>query len=72
MQTMKRQCPNSGVQVKSNMTEISNNVNKTAGGYLEKSRVYKNFHYSVLTQNQVSYLHKRTLEMFKETVKLFD
>lgn len=34
-------------------------------GYLQKSRAYKGFHYSVLRQDQIQYLHDRTLEMMK-------
>lgn len=34
-------------------------------GYLQKSRAYKGYHYSVLAQDQIQYLHDRTLEMMK-------
>lgn len=40
--------------------------------YLEKSKVYKGFHYSVLKPEMMEYLHKRTLEMFKEVVHILD
>lgn len=40
--------------------------------YLEKSKVYKGYHYSVLDSRALDYLHQRTLEMFKEVKKIFD
>lgn len=39
--------------------------------YLEKSKSYKSYHYSILTKDMLDYLHRRTLEMFKEVVKIF-
>lgn len=41
-------------------------------GYLEKSKVYKGYHYSVLDNSMIEYLHNKTLEMFKEVVKVLD
>lgn len=41
-------------------------------GYLEKSKVYKGYHYSVLDNSMIDYLHNKTLEMFKEVVKVLD
>ena len=40
--------------------------------YLEKSKKYKGFHYSVLKPEALDYLHKRTLEMFKQVKSIFD
>lgn len=40
--------------------------------YLESSRVYKGFHYSILKPYMLEYLHKRTAEMFKQVVKIFN
>lgn len=40
--------------------------------YLEKSRTYKGYHYSVLDTKALEYLHKRTLKMFKEVKRIFD
>lgn len=41
-------------------------------GYLEKSKVYKGYHYSVLDNSMIEYLHSKTLAMFKEVVKVLD
>lgn len=41
-------------------------------GYLEKSKVYKGYHYSVLDDSMIDYLHSKTLEMFKEVIKVLD
>lgn len=41
-------------------------------GYLEKSKVYKGYHYSVLDNSMIDYLHNKTLEMFKEVVNVLD
>ena len=41
-------------------------------GYLEKSKVYKGYHYSVLDNSMIDYLHNKTLEMFKEVIKVLD
>lgn len=41
-------------------------------GYLEKSKKYKGFHYSVLDDESIKYLHSRTLEMFKQVRRIFD
>ena len=40
--------------------------------YLETSKKYKGFHYSVLSQEQLDYLHKRTLEIFLKVKEVFD
>ena len=40
--------------------------------YLTKSRKYKGFHYSVLEERMVTYLHNRTLKMLKAVIDLFD
>lgn len=49
-----------------------NNIDSQNYSYLDKSRLYKNYHYSVLDSKEIEYLHKRTVEMFKEVVKLFN
>lgn len=33
--------------------------------YLERSKVYKGYHYSILKPEMLEYLHSRTLEMMK-------
>lgn len=40
--------------------------------YLETSKKYKGFHYSVLSNEQFEYLHKRTLEIFIQIKEIFD
>lgn len=40
--------------------------------YLEKSKVYKNYHYSAIAEEQLEYLHRRTLEMFDQVKVIFD
>lgn len=40
--------------------------------YLEKSKSYKGYHYSVLDSGSLDYLHSRTLEMFKQVKRIFD
>ena len=40
--------------------------------YLEKSRAYKGYHYSVLDSSALDYLHQRTLEMFKQVKCIFE
>lgn len=40
--------------------------------YLEKSKSYKGYHYSVLDHDSLDYLHSRTLEMFKQVKRIFD
>lgn len=40
--------------------------------YLEKSRSYKGYHYTVLNPKELEYLHSRTLEMFKQVKNIFD
>lgn len=41
-------------------------------GYLEKSKAYKGFHYSVLDDSVLDYLHNTALEMLKEIVKVME
>ena len=41
-------------------------------GYLQKSRAYKGFHYSVLKPDMLDYLHRRTLEMMKDILMVFE
>ena len=41
-------------------------------GYLQKSRAYKGFHYSVLKPEMLDYLHRRTLEMMKDILSVFE
>ena len=40
--------------------------------YLQKSKQYKGFHYSVLPKESFDYLHKRTFEIFREIKAIFD
>lgn len=40
--------------------------------YLEKSRVYKGYHYSVLEPEMIQYLHNKTLEMMKIIIPIFE
>ncbi len=40
--------------------------------YLQKSKTYKGYHYSVLDPKALEYLHSRTLEMFKQIKDIFD
>lgn len=40
--------------------------------YLENSKQYKGFHYSVLLQESFDYLHKGTLEIFRQIKVIFD
>lgn len=40
--------------------------------YLQTSKQYKGFHYSVLPQKSFDYLHNRTLEIFKQVKAVFD
>ena len=40
--------------------------------YLQKSRAYKGYHYSILDPDALDYLHFRTLEMFKQVKNIFD
>jgi len=40
--------------------------------YLQKSKKYKGYHYSVLDANALDYLHRHTLEMFKQVKSIFD
>ena len=40
--------------------------------YLEKSKAYKGYHYSVLDSKELEYLHNRTLEMFKQVKSIFE
>lgn len=41
-------------------------------GYLEKSKAYKGYHYSVLNDSMISYLHKKTLEMMKIVIEVLN
>lgn len=41
-------------------------------GYLEKSKSYKGYHYSVLKPNMIDYLHSTTLDILREVVKVFE
>ena len=40
--------------------------------YLQKSKAYKGYHYSVLEPAALDYLHKRTFEMFKQVKAIFE
>lgn len=40
--------------------------------YLERSKVYKGYHYSILKPEMLEYLHNRTLEMMKVVLPIFD
>ena len=40
--------------------------------YLEKSKAYKGFHYSALDPDRMKYLHRRTLEMMRCVVSIFN
>lgn len=40
--------------------------------YLIKSRLYKGYHYSVLSPKMLEYLHYKTLEIFKEVKSILD
>ncbi len=40
--------------------------------YLEKSKLYKGFHYSEIKPEMLEYLHRRTVEMFREVVRILD
>ena len=40
--------------------------------YLQKSKQYKGFHYSVLSPEMLQYLHNKTLEMLKVIIPIFD
>ena len=42
------------------------------GDYLEKSKAYKGYHYSLLEPAAFDYLHSRTLEMFKQVKEIFE
>jgi len=41
-------------------------------GYLQKSRAYKGYHYSVLKPEMLDYLHRRTLEMMGDILPIFE
>lgn len=41
-------------------------------GYLQKSRAYKGYHYSILKPEMLDYLHCRTLEMMKDILPIFE
>lgn len=40
--------------------------------YLQKARTYKGYHYSVLEPAALNYLHRRTLEMFRQVKRIFE
>ena len=40
--------------------------------YLEKSKKYKGYHYSVLTPEMINYLHNTTLKMLQIIIPIFD
>ena len=40
--------------------------------YLQRSKAYKGYHYSVLDPVALEYVHKRTLEMFKQVKDIFE
>lgn len=40
--------------------------------YLQKSKAYKGYHYSILEPVALDYLHNRTLEMFKQVKSIFE
>jgi len=40
--------------------------------YLETSKKYKGFHYSVLSKEQLEYLHNRTIQIFRYIKDIFD
>ena len=40
--------------------------------YLQNSKKYKGYHYSVLASSELEYLHKRTLEMFLQVKRVFE
>lgn len=47
-------------------------MKKKDEGYLQKSKAYKGYHYSVLKPDMLGYLHHRTLEMMKIILPLFE
>ena len=48
------------------------NDSEKAPGYLAKSKVYKGFHYSVLSHEMYDYHHSTTFRMMKEIVSIFE
>lgn len=40
--------------------------------YLQKSKAYKGFHYSVLSDDMYTYLHNTTKKMFREIIDIFN
>ena len=56
----------------SNNAAIFSNNTYGGGGYLQKSRAYKDYHYSVMSPEMMNYLHKTTLEMLRVIVPVFD
>lgn len=40
--------------------------------YLKKSKTYKGYHYSVLSEDMIEYLHKTTLKITEEVLKIFN
>jgi lipopolysaccharide cholinephosphotransferase len=47
-------------------------IMKKESTYLQKSKAYKGYHYTVLEPNMLDYLHKRTLKMLEEVISVFD
>lgn len=41
-------------------------------GYLQKSKAYKGYHYSILKPEMLDYLHRRTLEMMRDILPIFE
>lgn len=52
---------------------VNNNIKITPpnSAYLEKSKKYKGYHYSVLKPEMIDYLHTQTLKMTEVVIKLF-
>lgn len=47
-------------------------MSKKEDGYLQRSKAYKGYHYSVLKPEMLDYLHQRTLQMMKTILPLFE
>ena len=62
----------SGIQQDRDNTMEGFIAHKDRSKYLTKSKRYKSFHYSVLSQREIDYLHMQTLNMFLEIKKIFD
>ena len=54
---------------------VNNNIKitppKKNSAYLEKSKKYKGYHYSVLKPEMIDYLHTQTLKMTEVVINLF-